>query len=60
MGGNEPEDPSSYFYEIVKVGSNWFPGIPLVTICYTNQNQGKLFTFTISFVFPERQSILSF
>ncbi|KAM7427144.1 hypothetical protein ABFA07_021663 [Porites harrisoni] len=39
MAGNQTQDPPSYFYEIVKVGSNWFRWTPLVTIYYINQSQ---------------------
>ena len=38
MAGNQTQDPPSYFYEIVKVGSNWFRWTPLVTIYYINQS----------------------
>ena len=47
MAGNQTQDPPSYFYEIVKVGSNWFRWTPLVTIYYINQSQSKFFTFKI-------------
>lgn len=47
MPGYETQDPSSDFYEIVKVGSDWFRWTPLVTIYYINQSQSKFFTFKI-------------